>query len=57
MGADIYSRRERKMELERKCLIRCGICPVHRNENWEKTDYKCWKTYRKSQYRHLAMVG
>lgn len=54
MGADMYSRRERKMELERKCLIRCTFCPFHRWDNSSRTDNRCWKTYRRSQYRHLT---
>jgi len=42
----------RKLELERKRLIKCGYCPPHRMENASrKPKHTSWKKMRKNKFK------
>jgi len=44
-------RKARKRYLAYQGRINCDYCPYHKNENASRDNRRCWKQYRKNQWR------
>lgn len=51
-GNNVVYKKARKQVLENTGEIYCSYCPYNKGENSRLKDFKCWKRYRKTQYKN-----